>query len=458
MDRGSKLGYTARMADASPTATSAPTRELPARFSLPLIGDTLSFLRDPTAFFTRRKNELGPVFRVRILGEDVACFCGPEAFTFFLDERYFTRADASPPHVQAILDPNAVPFLEGDRFARRKRLLMQVFSPQALDLYAPILERVIGRHTEQWAHRGSFQWVPELTSMAMTVAGALFMGKDPDRDDPEIVEAFQTAFGGFLTVPINLPFTAYGRALKARDYLRAKIEEAIDQHLKGDKNDAMTRAMTARTPEGETLSRDEVRIETFHFFGAYVPVIGGLAFLAMLLGQHPSVKDRARAEVKEKLGQGPVTPAGVRALTYLDAVCRESRRVQPVLPITFFGRVKETCSFNGVRIPQGFKAIGCIAPTLTDGETFTDSAKFDPDRWLSPTERQRAAWVPHGGGAHLLQHRCAGEQLADLMLKTFAVHLLRAYDWTLPPQDFGPTTGKLFATPRGGLQVEIKKL
>ena len=45
------------------TDSRPPLRELPARFSLPLIGDTLAFVRDPAGFLQKRARELGPVFR-----------------------------------------------------------------------------------------------------------------------------------------------------------------------------------------------------------------------------------------------------------------------------------------------------------------------------------------------------------------------------------------------------------
>ena len=458
---GQALRYTRGMPDqTNEPSSSEPQRELPAHFSLPLVGDSLAFLGDPAGFLARRTKELGPVFRMNVFGDDIACFVGPEPFKLFLDERYFTRANASPPHIQKLLDPEAVPFLEGEKFTRRKELLMQIFGEEALDGYAPILERVMAKRAQKWAGLSTFSWVPDLSSMSMTIAGALFMGNSPDQDDPLLERAFQTAFGGMLTLPVNLPFTPYGKALRARDYLRTRIEAAIDEHTKSEKKDAMAQALVVRLKNGEKLSREEIRIETFHFFGAYVPVVGGLAFLAMLLGQHPEVKERARAEVKEKLGQGPITMAALRGLPYLDRVCRESRRVQPILPISFFARVKEECAYRGIRIPKGMKAVGCISPTLQDETTFSFPATFDPDRWLPEraTERQHAAWVPHGGGMPLLAHRCAGEQLANLMLKTFAVLLLRDYDWTLPPQDFGATTGQLFATPKSGLKVVFKRL
>jgi cytochrome P450 len=140
-------------------------------------------------------------------------------------------------------------------------------------------------------------------------------------------------------------------------------------------------------------------------------------------------------------------------------VCKESRRVAPVLPITFFGKVKRECNFHGIRIPAGHQAVGCIGATLLDERTYRDAGRFDPDRWLHATDEQKRAWIPHGGGIHTEGHRCAGETLATLMLQMFAVRMLRRYQWTFPEgQDFSPTKGKIFATPSGGLRVRISLL
>jgi len=155
---------------------------------------------------------------------------------------------------------------------------------------------------------------------------------------------------------------------------------------------------------------------------------------------------------------GPLDTAAIRKLDYLDRVCKESRRVAPVLPITFFGKVMRECSFDGVRIPVGHKAVGCIGPTLLDGGIYPDPGRFDPDRWLNATDRQQKAWIPHGGGIHTEGHRCAGEALATLMLKVFAVRLLRRFDWSVEKQDLSPTKGKIFATPVGDLRVRISLL
>ena len=182
----------------------------------------------------------------------------------------------------------------------------------------------------------------------------------------------------------------------------------------------------------------------------------GLSMLAKCLAESPEVAARAREEIRREVPAGALTLASVRKLEYLDRVCKESRRVAPTLPITFFGKIKRDIAFDGMRIPAGASAVGCIGATVLEERTYPDAARFDPDRWVNPTEQQKAAWIPHGGGVHAEGHRCAGEVLATLMLKVFAVHLLREHTLQLlPGQDLSPTKDKLFATPAGGLHVRL---
>lgn len=434
---------------------AASLRPLPSRFSLPLVGDTLSFIKDPAGFMLRRSKELGPVFKASVLGKETVCLVGPEAFSLLLDDANAERKNANPPHIEKIFDPRAVPFLDGEAHRRRKRLLMEAFTPAALEDYLPVIEQIVARFTRRWAQLGTFAFVPELNTLGFAIAATLFTGADPASTDPGIEKAFDRVAAGLLSLPVPLPGTPYSHALKARQYLLSVIDRAIDEHEKAPRNDLLSRLLAARVGD-QSLSRDEVRIETFHFFGAYAAVIGGLSMLAKCLGEAPAVMERARDEIRREAPSGPLALATLKKLEFLDRVCKESRRVAPTLAITFFGKIKRDLAFDGIRIPAGVSAVGCIGATVLEERTYPDASRFDPDRWLHPTEQQEKAWIPHGGGVHTEGHRCAGEALATLMLKVFAVQVLRGYRFALlPGQDLSATKDKLFATPAGGLRVEF---
>src|SRR5207237_7163096 len=103
---------------------------------------------------------------------------------------------------------------------------------------------------------------------------------------------------------LRLPFTKFTRALEARAWLLGLIDRAIEEHEKTTRKDVLSRLLSARDGD-DKLAREEVRIETFHFFGAYAAVIGGVSFLAQCLGRYPEVRARARAEIR---GQAPLGP------------------------------------------------------------------------------------------------------------------------------------------------------
>src|SRR5947209_7722253 len=188
---------------------TASLREMPGRPSLPLLGDTLSFVRDPAGFLQSRAAELGPVFRVSVFGHPTACFVGPDAFSIVLDDNNAVRAGANPPHIEELFDPQAVPFLDAAAHRRRKRLLMQAFVPEALDGYLPIVERVMARYVDRWAKLRLFSFVPELTSLGFTTAAALFLGAAPDTDHRTIERSFADFAKALLSLPIRLPFTPF---------------------------------------------------------------------------------------------------------------------------------------------------------------------------------------------------------------------------------------------------------
>lgn len=111
--------------DTAPVARSDGMPLPPGSLGLPWIGETLAFVQDSFAFFAERRKKHGPVFRTRLLGEQVVCLTGPEAVSFFYDTRYFTRVDASVPQLRELLHPEAIPFLDqSPAHAARRQLLL----------------------------------------------------------------------------------------------------------------------------------------------------------------------------------------------------------------------------------------------------------------------------------------------------------------------------------------------
>lgn len=419
----------------------------PGSQGLPFLGEALAFLKNPFAFQAEKTRKHGLVWKTRILGRTTVFFSGPRGVTFFLDPENFTRENGSPPHLRELLHPDAVPFIDGDRHRARKRKLLAAFTPAAMATYVPKLEQLVQRYLARW-EGGEQQLNGELTQLAFDLANVLFAAADPAASDATTAADFDLLIRGAFAPPIKLPFTSYGKALKARDRLRGYIADAVAS--RGGDGTALG------VLKASGLSTEELQIELLHFFfAAHGGLTAVLAWLTVILGQRPEVAARIRAEV-DALPAGPLTYAGLDGMRYTAAVGRELRRVYPLAPSTFFGVAKKDLEYDGHQIKQGWVACASIWNTLHDGSTFRDPATFQDDR-LTDAAMARLpenAFVPQGGGPPE-GHRCPGQALTELVLPLFAAALLRGHTVELPAQDLTPGAGGLGPLPRGGLRARI---
>lgn len=332
------------------------THTLPGSLGLPLLGETLPFLKDPFEFELVRTHKHGPVWKTRILGSTVVFFAGPKAFSFFTDPHNFTRDNASPPHMRTLLRPDAVPFIDGQRHRIRKRLLLAAFAPTAMASYVPKLEALITQYATTWAAAGEIRLADELSRLAFDVANVLFAAADSSVQDAARAADFEAMVRGLVAMPLNLPFTSYGKALKARDRLRDYIKGAVaDREGSGT---ALAVLKRARGPAGKALTTAELEIELLHFFfAAHGGLAAALSGAIVALTQHPEVRARVVAEVDD-LPSGALTAEDIATMRYTAAVSREVRRAWPIVPSTFLGWPRRTLS-STASLSSGAGSRGC---------------------------------------------------------------------------------------------------
>ena len=447
----------------------------PGSGGLPLLGEVLAFRKDGRRFFLERFRKYGPIFQTR-LGGKVVCLVGPEAVTFLQDTRYFDRVDANGPPAP-LMNSNALPLLSGDKHAVRKTLVNQALSRAALNSYLPLLESIVERWISRWHVLTEFTWLDEFEKFGTGLTNALLLGELTGSTEPDLEETYRRFANGLGALPLNLPFTPYRKSLRSRDKLSVLINESIALHRKARSdgepfNNIMTGLINAR--DGNNVLDDEaLRDEVLHLFLAFTAVRLVLTAMCLGLGQHRAVMQQARDEVLDKCPTDPLTrdllPLTMDTLDklkYLGALAREVRRINPPVPNTFLSRVKEDTVFNNYRVKKGWKAIGGLYATMNVPETFDDPFTFDPERFSKERSgRSPGSYCPQGvsseedlaDGEPFRGHRCAGEPFIDTLMKVVAVHLLRGYTWSLPPQDLTYTTD-FFPVPRDGLKVLFRPL
>lgn len=403
---------------------------------LPWVGEGLSFLRAPFRFFAERVARHGPVFRTRIFGNRVIALTGADAFDLVNDATCVTRVGASPGFVERLFDPDAIPFLSGEPHLRRRRFLRAAFEPEAIDGYRPRVRAVLERHVAAWADAGEVVARESCDRAAFDLANALFFAADPTREDRALEATFARYGKGFASVPIALPFTAYGKALAARDVLRAHCADRIaaasgDDHVLG---------RLARSDADDDVEPATVVVELVHAATvAQQALRAALVDVLWAFARDPSLVATARRAACD----------GDRG--FLDQVTREARRYFKILPITGLSTLIRDVEYGGYALPAGWKVAGVIHASMMDPAVVDSPERFDPARFAGGAPPY---YLAHGGGPDH-GHRCAGEPLADMVLAAFLEVTLPDCDLAFPEQDLTEKTGGFAPLPRSGLRTRF---
>ncbi len=426
----------------------------PGKLGLPWVGETLGIARNNHAFYTDRFAKYGPIFKTRLFGIDFVVVSGAEAFNQFATSPVIERGGTDPISVEQIF-LKSLALEDGEEHHSRKDVMLHgIRTREAMEAYLERMQRIMDVTISTWAVDGSATVRPDLQLLAARLTGAMYTGDESEAHVQELHDILAAMREAFQTLPVPIPGTPYGKAIKGRDRLVELIDEAIARHQDGQYDDITSRMLAAAGEHDVPV--DKLRGDLLHMMfasqgGYFVP----LTLMTMALAQHPDQMERARAEVMAVAPEGQLTMGQLDQLVYLGQLSKELRRYFAMNSATFFGRALEEMEVGGYRIPKGWGAIAAIHITMRSSQVFDDPERFDPDRFTPEAEAALApgSYVPHGGGARA-HHRCPGEDIVTIAVKMYLVLLLRRMSWQLPPQDL-TLTNELFPLPTEGLRVHF---
>ncbi len=261
---------------------------------------------------------------------------------------------------------------------------------------------------------------------------AVFGVDDPARraEYTAAVGAFLTAFSGPLLLVPALRHGAFGYAPWDRFVAaRARLDELISADIARRRGagetgaDILDMLLHSRYEDGTAISDDDLRdqLRTLLVAG-HETTATSLVWALFRLHRQPHTLRRLRAELDDA---GPGFDPGEQArLPYLDAVCQETLRLHPPVPIVL-RRLTGPFALRGVDLAAG-DTMGISLPLLhSDPEVWAEPERFRPERFL---ERRYGPFefAPYGGG----HRRCVGASLADhelrIVLATLLTHVVLA--------------------------------
>lgn len=247
-------------------------------------------------------------------------------------------------------------------------------------------------------------------------------------------------------------------AIKKVDILAEEVILHKRKNNFSSQNDLLSRFM--RNIDDDKLLRD---IVVSFLLAGRDTVASALTTFFWLLGQHPRVVDKIRAESSRVMGRtGKTTLATfeeMREMHYLTAAIYESIRLFP--PVQFDSKFCQeddtlpdgTFVAKGTRVTYHPYAMGRMESIWGQ-----DCLEFNPERWLEEDGLFKPQcpfkYPVFQGGVRV----CLGKDLAIVEMKSVALALLRQFDFLVCAKDQTPKfMPGLTATVRGGLPIMVQE-
>ena len=428
----------------------------PGSTGLPIIGETLDFLFDRN-FAQKKSAKYGNIYKGNIFGNTTVTMIGAEANEFLFRNENKYVVSTWPKSTRILLGQMSLAVRDGSFHTSRRKLLAQAFQPRALDGYIPAMERITNQYLEKWLKMGTLTWYPELRDYTFDVACSLLVSIE-DASSTPLAQYFETWCKGLFTIPINLPWTNFGKALKCRDKLLAEIENIIvnRQQQENDNSDALGILLNAQDEEGNSLTLEELKDQILLLlFAGHETLTSAIASFCLLMAQYPDVVQKVREEQKKLNISNSFTRKNLKEMTYLEQVLKEVLRLIP--PVGGgFRKVIQGFEYNGYYIPENWTVQYQILQTHKQPEVFPEEQKFDPDRFSPENmadKQKNFGYVPFGGGLR----ECLGKEFAKLEMRIFAALLVQKCQWELLPEQNLELITIPSPRPRDGIKIKIIK-
>ena len=358
---------------------------------------------------------------------------------------------------------------DGDDHSRRRASVQTGFSRRRLNGWIPTIvertDRMIDRLTASLAgDERKVDLYPFGRELVLEIVVRSMFGEGLAARAAEIGELFERPQAylespAIRQFPHPFPATARWRARADRRAIDAIIDSQIATLRAHPSTDPLD--VLAALVADDTLSDGEIRDQVVTLIGAgYDTTAASLSWMFWCVSHEPGLWQRLRNEADEvfgPLGHAPVVDAPTLArLDLANRVMRETTRLHPAGVLSPREAARDVI-VGGYRIPRGTLILWSAHLAGRDPRAWGDPLQFDPGRFLTPSDDQKAladiAWVPFGRGAR----NCIGFALAQMELTLIIARIAQRLDITATASQLPRPVGMVVNRPAGGAPMRVSE-
>lgn len=446
----------------------ATTRSrLPPEVELKITRQTLSWQTQPLRLLQECAQRYGDAFTLNFGSHgSYAVFSSPAAVRdIFSASNQVLHAGRGNRILKPLLGPQSLLLLEERRHLRERRLLLPGFHAQAIERYTGLIQcaalEVMAEAEANGHMRGEEVAVHSLMqSVAVRVILQAVFGmrhgprfEELSAQVQSVLNDSKLTLGMLDQLRANLgsaTWQAFRRGLNRIDEILLE-EVALRRGQGATQADLLGILLGATYDDGTMLDDRALRDELMTLIvTGYETTATALAWALYWLAREPSVLERLITEIAP-LGRTPVLSSLVQA-KYLRAVCQETLRICPIIPIVA-REVQAPIEIQNYSLPAGVTVAAAIYLAHHRPDAFPEPEKFRPERFLqrppSPFE-----FIPFGGGVR----RCIGMTLALSEMQVVLGSVLARYELAPLAVEVRPVRRFITLAPDGGAKLRLRAL
>ncbi|KAJ6894277.1 hypothetical protein NC652_028140 [Populus alba x Populus x berolinensis] len=367
--------------------------------------------------------------------------------------------------------------LEGDKWAKRRRLMTPAFHAERLRGMIPAFSACCCDLVQRWKKLAGPQGSCELdvanefNILASDVIARAAFGSsyeegkkifDLQKDQVILVlEAFYSIyFPGLRFIPSKKNKKRYSIDREIKAALRNIIHKKERAMQNGDSGDADLLGLLL---QGRDDADNDMKIEDvieeckLFFFAGQETTANLLTWTLIVLSIHPVWQEKAREEVLQICGNRAPDIDSIKQLRIVSMILNEVLRLYPPVNLLYRHTLKET-SIRGMSIPAG---VDILLPFLFlhyDPEYWGDNAEeFKPERFsegVSKASKDEIAFYPFGWGPRF----CLGQNFALTEAKMALTMILQNFWFELSPSYTHAPCNVITLQPQHGAPIILHQL
>lgn len=403
-------------------------------WSLPFLGETLSYVRDPLGFIEEKLSRYGGTCRSHLLFSPTVILGVTEANAKLI----FSEKDlAWPRHFQQLVGTSSLPMVNDPLHKKIRTLNSRAFGDRQLDSYLPCLQRLSAKHLDAWAETGGISTSQDLhlvvKKYAFECGEAVILGVENDPlTTNSLMQLYENTFKGLgYVVPLDIPGFPFHECMKARKLLVQEFETLIEkkrQKLKDPCRMFQINTMLDTMLQAEGMNSEE-EISDFcvaMMFAGHDTTLCSIQSCLHWLKECPEVEALLRQEVRTAWdGEARVTRQLLDSLVKTRAFVQEVWRVNP--PVQVVTRtLREDTEVDGYLVPKGWAITFAPAgkhSTAEESKSFSIQRHLSEGKFLDRTF-EATYFASFGGGSRM----CIGYKFARDEMLVFLLHFLHGYD------------------------------